>query len=73
MEQLQQFIFDMLDKKYIDVSKKIDLITKYKDNVQLLAVDEAIKGYEENLKKVHQKVIGENILNSICFWWKQSM
>lgn len=51
LEQLQQFVFNMLDKKYIDVGKKIELITKYKDNVQLLAIDEAIKGYEENLKR----------------------
>lgn len=51
LEQLQEFVFNMLDKKYIDVSKKIDLITKYKDNVQILAIDEAIKGYEENLQK----------------------
>lgn len=49
--QLQDFVFYMLDNKYIDVSKKIGLISAYKRNVDTLVVDEAIRRFEENIKK----------------------
>lgn len=51
LAQLQEFVFDILDKKYIDVTKKLNLITTYKNNIETLVVDEAIKGFEENLAK----------------------
>ncbi len=51
LAQVEGFVFNMLDNRYIDVSKKIGLITRYKENVDTLVVDEAIKRYEENLKK----------------------
>lgn len=49
--QLQDFVFCILDNKYIDVSKKIGLISQYKKNVDTLVVDEAIKRFEENINK----------------------
>lgn len=51
LAQLQDFVFCILDNKYVDVSKKMSLISQYKESVDTLVVDEAIKGYEENIKK----------------------
>lgn len=51
LTQLQDFIFCILDKKYIDVSRKINLLSQYKGSVDTLVVDEAIKRFEENINK----------------------
>jgi len=49
--KLQDFVFSMLDNRYIDVSKKVNLLSQYKENVDILVVDEAIKKFEENMAK----------------------
>lgn len=51
LQLLEKFVFQLLEGKYVDISKKMKLITTYKDNVQLLAVDEAIKKFESTLAK----------------------
>lgn len=60
--QLQEFVYCMLDNKYIDVSRKLGMISKYKTNVDTLIVDEAIKKFEENIKKdVAETIWGQYI------------
>lgn len=51
LEQLQDFVFCILDNKYIDIGKKMSLISHYKESVDTLVVDEAIKRFDENMKK----------------------
>lgn len=51
LEQVQDFVYCILDNKYIDIGKKMSLISHYKESVDTLVVDEAIKRFNENMKK----------------------
>ena len=62
LDKLQDFVFSMLDNRYIDINKKINLLSQYKENVDILLIDEAIKKFEENMeKKVSESDWGEYI------------
>ena len=66
--QLQEFVYSILDKKYIDVSKKLGMISKYKTDVDTLIVDEAIKKFEENRKKdVTENIWGQYIQRHLFY------
>lgn len=51
LKQVQDFVFDMLDNRYVDLSKRLELLASYKESVDTMIVDEAIKRYEENIQK----------------------
>lgn len=60
--RLQEFVYSMLDNKYIDIIKKLGMISEYKTHVDTLIVDEAIKKFEENMKKdVSENMWGQYI------------
>lgn len=49
--QVEDFVLNILDNRYVDVNKRFGLITRYKENLDSLVIDEAIKQYEKNICK----------------------